>query len=186
MINYHHVIHALRRKPMALRELQYRDQLFPRDAYRRTYDALSVALDPRQACRRMVGLLALAHDQGWPGARLLAALTEHEIADRARRRLQRHLREAQLPHGKTLDAFDFSAVPELSKAPPVTEGANVILVGPPGVGKSHLAGRAWLGAHQARLPAGHHCATARRALGRPAAAVRIAGRNDGARVGQTG
>ena len=91
---------------------------------------------------------AQADREGWPGARLLSALTEHEIADRARRRLQRHLREAQLPHGKTLDAFDFSAVPELSKAHVTAlsagdrwldEGANVILVGPPGVGKSHLA-----------------------------------------------
>ena len=36
----------------------------------------------------------------------LAVLTEHEIADRARRRFQRHLREAQLPAGKTLDSFD--------------------------------------------------------------------------------
>ena len=91
---------------------------------------------------------AQADREGWPAARLLAALTEHEIADRARRRFQRHLREAQLPHGKTLDCFDFNAVPKLSKAHLLAlsagdrwldEGANVILVGPPGVGKSHLA-----------------------------------------------
>ena len=91
---------------------------------------------------------AQADREGWPAARLLAALTEHEIADRAQRRFQRHLREAQLPHGKTLDAFDFNAVPKLSKAHLLAlsagdrwldEGANVILVGPPGVGKSHLA-----------------------------------------------
>ena len=91
---------------------------------------------------------AQADREGWPAARLLAALTEHEIADRARRRFQRHLREAQLPHGKTLDSFDFGAVPTLSKAHVMAlssgdrwldEGANVILVGPPGAGKSHLA-----------------------------------------------
>ena len=91
---------------------------------------------------------ATADREGWPAARLLAALTEHEIADRARRRFQRHLRAAQLPHGKTLEAFDFNAVPMLSKAHFMAlssgdrwldEGANVILVGPPGVGKSHLA-----------------------------------------------
>src|SRR5690606_13570142 len=35
VVSYHHVIHALRRKPMALLSLVYRDQLFPRDAYRR-------------------------------------------------------------------------------------------------------------------------------------------------------
>ena len=54
---YHHLIHALHRKPMALLNLVYRDQLFPRDAYRRTFDALLEALDEREACRRMVGLL---------------------------------------------------------------------------------------------------------------------------------
>src|SRR4051794_41521645 len=34
VVNYRHVIHALRRKPMALLNLVYRDQLFPREAYR--------------------------------------------------------------------------------------------------------------------------------------------------------
>ena len=59
---------------------------------------------------------AQADREGWPAARLLTALTEHEIADRARRRFQRRLREARLPSGKTLDSFDFSVVPTLSKA----------------------------------------------------------------------
>ncbi|MDE0463593.1 MAG: ATP-binding protein, partial [Caldilineaceae bacterium] len=59
---------------------------------------------------------AQADREGWPAARLLAALTEHEIADRARRRFQRRLGEARLPSGKTLDSFDFSVVPTLSKA----------------------------------------------------------------------
>ena len=63
VVDYHHLIHALRRKPMALLHVVYRDQLFPRDAYRRTFDALLDALDERDACRRMVGLLALAHDR---------------------------------------------------------------------------------------------------------------------------
>ena len=48
---------------MALLHLVYRDQLFPRDEYRRTFDALLDALDERTACRRMVELLALAHDR---------------------------------------------------------------------------------------------------------------------------
>ena len=43
VIDYRHVIHALRRKPMALLNLVYRDQLFPRQAYRRT-DTLWPAL----------------------------------------------------------------------------------------------------------------------------------------------
>jgi hypothetical protein len=36
VVDYRHVIHALRRKPMALLNLVYREQLFPPDAYRRT------------------------------------------------------------------------------------------------------------------------------------------------------
>jgi hypothetical protein len=38
VVDYRHVIHALRRNPMALLGLAYRDQLFPRDAYRQTFD----------------------------------------------------------------------------------------------------------------------------------------------------
>ncbi len=63
VVDYRHVIHALRRKPAALLNLVYRDQLFPRDAYRRTWDSLVATQTPRQACRIMVGLLALAHER---------------------------------------------------------------------------------------------------------------------------
>ena len=54
--------------------------------------------------------------EGWPAARFLAALAEHEIADRGRRRIERHLAEARLPVGKTLASFDFEVVPMVSKA----------------------------------------------------------------------
>ena len=73
VVDYRHVIHALRRKPMALLNLVYRDQLFPRDAFRHAWDALIAAQPPRNACRTMVGLLALAHDRA----------CEAELADRA-------------------------------------------------------------------------------------------------------
>src|SRR3954453_3783596 len=59
---------------------------------------------------------ARADKEGWPAARFLAALAEYEMAERASRRIQRHLDEARLPPGKTLDSFDFSAVPMISKA----------------------------------------------------------------------
>src|ERR1700726_4525487 len=62
------------------------------------------------------GLAAQADKEGWPAARFLAALAEHEIAERARRRIERHLAEAKLPPGKTIDTFDFEAVPVVSKA----------------------------------------------------------------------
>ena len=49
-----------------------------------------------------------ADRDGWPTARLLAALASHEVADRERLRLERHWAEAKLPPGKTLETFDFT------------------------------------------------------------------------------
>jgi transposase InsO family protein len=63
VVDYRHVIHALRKKPMALTNLVYRDQLFPHRAYARAFEALLAAESEKQACRIMVGLLALAHDR---------------------------------------------------------------------------------------------------------------------------
>jgi DNA replication protein DnaC len=54
--------------------------------------------------------------EGWPAVRFLAALAELELAERDRRRIERHLVEARLPATKTLDEFDFAAVPMVSKA----------------------------------------------------------------------
>ena len=78
VVNYRHVIHSLRRKPMALMNLVYRDQLFPREAYRRTFDMLIDRLPERQACRTMVDLLAMAHERG----------CESELADQLDASLQ--------------------------------------------------------------------------------------------------
>jgi DNA replication protein DnaC len=86
--------------------------------------------------------------EGWPAARFLATLAEHEMADRGRRRIERHLVEARLPAGKTLATFDFEAVPMVSKAQVMAlasgdawlaKGSNILLFGPPGGGKSHLS-----------------------------------------------
>jgi hypothetical protein len=63
VVDYRHVIHALRRKPMALMGLVYRDKLFPRQAYGRAFEAMIASLPARVACRTMVDLLALAHDR---------------------------------------------------------------------------------------------------------------------------
>ncbi|MDQ2765048.1 MAG: IS21 family transposase [Pseudomonadota bacterium] len=64
VVDYHHVIAALRAKPGALANLAYRDALWPRVAYRRAWDALSASVCARDAGRTMVSLLALAHDRG--------------------------------------------------------------------------------------------------------------------------
>ena len=93
-------------------------------------------------------LAATADKEGWPAARFLAALAEQEMVERNRRRFERHLEEARLPPGKTLDTFDFTAVPMISKAQVqalaagdawIERGANLLCFGPPGAGKSHLA-----------------------------------------------
>lgn len=63
VVDYRHVIHALRKKPMALLNLVYRDQLFPRAAYALAFEALLAAVGDRRACKTMVELLALAHDR---------------------------------------------------------------------------------------------------------------------------
>ena len=64
VVDYRHIIHALRRKPMALRNLVYRDQLFPREADRRAFQALLDAKGERDGCHCTVALLALAHERG--------------------------------------------------------------------------------------------------------------------------
>jgi len=88
-----------------------------------------------------------ADREGWPAARLLATLAELELAERVQRRVQRHLIEAHLPPGKTLDSFDFAAVPMISRAHVtalasgdgwIDRGGTILLFGPSGSGKSHL------------------------------------------------
>ena len=102
VVDYRHVIHALRRKPMALLNLVYRDQLFPRDAYRRAFEALLAGVGERRACRTMVGLLALAHDRACEAALAEAIAVDLDVGrlpDLAR------LRERFLP--------DAASIPEV-------------------------------------------------------------------------
>lgn len=72
VVDYRHVIHSLRKKPMALLQLVYRDKLFPRLEYRRAFEILLDRLSGKQACKITVELLALAHDRG----------CERELAER--------------------------------------------------------------------------------------------------------
>ena len=89
-----------------------------------------------------------ADTEGWPAVRLLSALAELELVERDRRRVERNLKEARLLPGKSLESFDFSCVPMVSKARAMAlaagdawlnNGHNLLLFGPPGTGKSHLA-----------------------------------------------
>jgi transposase InsO family protein len=102
VVDYRHVIHSLRRKPMALMGLVYRDQLFPRPAYARAFEAMIRKLSARVACRTMVDLLALAHERA----------CEAELACR----LDEDLAAGRLPDLKRLRALfspDAGAVPAI-------------------------------------------------------------------------
>ena len=88
VVDYRHVIHSLKRKPMALMGLVYRDKLFPRRAYARAFEALVDHLPAKAACRIMVELLALAHERA----------CEAELADRLDADLDQNL----LPNMKAL------------------------------------------------------------------------------------
>jgi hypothetical protein len=91
VVNYHHVIHSLRKKPMALMGLVYRDQLFPRQAFRDIFAAMLEQTSEREACRMAVDLLALAHDRG----------CEAELAAQ----IEEDLRQQRLPNIAALTAL---------------------------------------------------------------------------------
>lgn len=84
VVNYHHVIHSLRKKPMALMGLVYRDQLFPRQPFRDMFEVLLEKVGEKAACRVTVDLLALAHDRGCEAelaAHLEEDLSQHRTPD---------------------------------------------------------------------------------------------------------
>ena len=85
---------------MALLNLAYRDKLFPRDAYRRCFERLLEQVSEREACRTMVGLLALAHERGCEAelaARLAVDLADARLPDLAALRVRFAPDPARLP-----------------------------------------------------------------------------------------
>lgn len=59
-IDYRHVIHSLASKPQAFRFAQYQNELFPDDNYRQLWALVDQQLEPREACKWMVGVLRIA------------------------------------------------------------------------------------------------------------------------------
>ena len=77
----------------------------------------------------------------------LQNLLDDELGRRRERLLDRRMKQARFPYLRTLDEFDFSFNPginkrsirELASTAFMTRHENVLLIGPPGVGKTHLA-----------------------------------------------
>src|SRR5258708_29731377 len=92
-------------------------------------------------------LFETARQQQWTYEMFLNRAIEAEIEGRDRRAAERRMTAARLPTVKTLEAFDFSFQPSLSERllweladlSFVQSATNLIFLGPPGVGKTHLS-----------------------------------------------
>lgn len=88
-----------------------------------------------------------ATQDGWPYEAYLADLIEREVDRRFRNRRQRRIKEAHFPLVKELADFDFAAIPqlnqkkvmELAQGHYLDQAESVLLVGNPGLGKTHVA-----------------------------------------------
>ena len=106
--------------------------------------------------------------EGVDHVRYLARLVEPELIDRERRVVERRIKAAKVPTVKSLDSFDFAAIPKLNRMQ-VLERArcewmgrreNVIALGPSGTGKTHVALGIGLAACQKGLSVGFTTAAA--------------------------
>ena len=99
------------------------------------------------ACEHLDSAAQRAAASQWTYSHFLGYLLDGELTERHRKRVQLNLQFAKFPCLKRIDDFDFAAVPsidrrvveELACGRFLQEGRNVILLGPPGVGKTHLA-----------------------------------------------
>ena len=99
------------------------------------------------ACEHLDSVAQRAAAGQWTYSHFLGYLIDGELTERHRKRVQLNLQFAKFPCLQRVDEFDFAAVPaidrrvidELACGRFLQEGRNVILLGPPGVGKTHLA-----------------------------------------------
>jgi DNA replication protein DnaC len=100
--------------------------------------------------------------------RYLLRLAELELIERERRTVERRIKEARFPAVKSLDSFDFTAIPslnktlvlELARSEYVSRRENIVAVGNSGTGKSHIALGLGLAACQKGLSVGFVTAAA--------------------------
>jgi DNA replication protein DnaC len=92
-------------------------------------------------------VIKTAQEESWGYLTLLDRLLGEEVAGKEQRRISTVLRTSGLPYIKTLDEFDFTFQPGIDRRQVgnlfdlgfIERKENVILLGPPGVGKTHLA-----------------------------------------------
>jgi DNA replication protein DnaC len=88
-----------------------------------------------------------AEDQGKSYLSFLDDLLEEEVAQKEQRRIETALKISGLPFIKSIDEFDFTFQPRLDRQKVMSlfdltfigQNGNIIFLGPPGVGKTHLA-----------------------------------------------
>lgn len=105
------------------------------------------ALGLTVAATALDGLAQQAVREQWALTTFVGRLLDAEQQARRERTIQSRLHMAHLPYRKTLDTYDFAAQPgvderrirELATLRFLAHGDNVLLLGPPGVGKTHLA-----------------------------------------------
>ena len=106
--------------------------------------------------------------EGMDHPRYLLRLAELELIERERRTVERRIKEARFPAVKSLDSFDFTAIPslnkvlvlELARSEYVVRRENIVAVGNSGTGKSHIALGLGLAACQKGLSVGFVTAAA--------------------------
>jgi DNA replication protein DnaC len=106
--------------------------------------------------------------EGLDHVQFLARLVELELIDRERRMIERRIKAARFPAVKSLDSFDFKAIPslnkmrvlELARCEWIERRENLIALGPSGTGKTHVALGLGLAACQKGLAVGFTTAAA--------------------------
>src|ERR1043165_7700309 len=117
----------------------------PSDAVKQIH-YLAASLKAPRITEAATRLADQARDAGWTHEDYLAAVLEREVSARNSSGARLRIRAAGFGAGKTLEDFDFDAQPAarqqiaaLASGGFLTEARNVVLLGPPGTGKTHLA-----------------------------------------------
>jgi DNA replication protein DnaC len=105
------------------------------------------ALGLSTAADQLDSISQQAAAEQWSYTHFLGYLLDGELTERHRKRVAMNLQFAHFPYVKTLEEFEFSVQPsidqrlieELATGRYLDEGRNIVLLGPPGVGKTHLA-----------------------------------------------